>query len=263
MRIINCQNLPGVDKPGGASKRGRKTKLKHKGGGSESERKQKDAEAGLPSLSGQTGSKAASLHTGKVSASAARPPPSSGPDGARSHAVKSLQGSSKTSAPRRSETSSRGSEEGNKGSTLVQSRLAWKTMANPAPPVDALKVSCTICVTVLLSGCHLSPPPSVSLIASVFTLSCCAFPRLYPKILNAEKRACVKDAELKIMPSTLLKLPQRPKGSANTQAGQCPPPALIEFSALTGARANAALLFPSLIRSDEEEEEEEAEDGFV
>ncbi|XP_060763381.1 histone-lysine N-methyltransferase EHMT1a isoform X2 [Neoarius graeffei] len=172
---------PCVDKPGDASKRG-KTKLKHKDGGSESARKQKDTEAGLPLFSGQTASKTTSSHTRKVSVPAPCPvqkTQSPGPDIVQSHAVKSLQSSSRTSASWRSEmdkTNSKGSEEGNRGPTLVQSRLAWKTITSPAPTIDALK------------------------------------------ILNTEQRASVKDAELKIMPSTQLKLPQRPKGSAKTQA---------------------------------------------
>ncbi|KAK3514428.1 hypothetical protein QTP70_018242 [Hemibagrus guttatus] len=173
---------PGVDKPGGASTRGKKAKLKHKSGASESGRKQKDTEAGLHLLSGQTASKATSSHTRKGSIPATVPSQktqSSGPDVAQSHAVKSLQSLSRTSASWRSEmdkTNSKGSEEGTRGSSLVQSRLAWKTMASPAPTVDALK------------------------------------------ILNAETRATVKDSELKIMPSTQLKLPQTPKGSTKTPA---------------------------------------------
>lgn len=141
-----------VDKPGDTSRRGRKTKLKHKGGGLESERKQKDTEAGLHLLSGQTESKVTSSHTSKVSVTATCPPQktqSSRPE--QSHAVKSLQSSSRTSASWRSEidkTSSKGSEDGSRGSTLVQSRLAWKTMASPAPTADALKVSCTKCMRV-------------------------------------------------------------------------------------------------------------------
>ncbi|XP_017307615.1 histone-lysine N-methyltransferase EHMT1a [Ictalurus punctatus] len=171
---------PGADKPGDASKRGRKTKPKHKDGGSDSERKRKDTEAGLHLLSGQTASKATSSHTAKVSAPATCLPQetkSSGPAVAQSHAVKSLQSSSRTSwRSEMDKTSSNSSEEGNRRSTLVQSRLAWKTMASSAPTVDALK------------------------------------------ILNAEKRVSVKDTELKITPSTQLKLPQRPKISAKTQA---------------------------------------------
>ncbi|XP_027018734.2 histone-lysine N-methyltransferase EHMT1a [Tachysurus fulvidraco] len=168
---------PGVDKPGDASTRGRKAKLKLKSGGSESERKQKDTEAGLHSLFGQTASKATSSRKGSVPASC--PPQKTqiaGPDVAQSHAVKSLQRSSRTTTSWRTEmdkTSSKGSDEGSRGPTLVQSRLAWKTMASPPPTVDALK------------------------------------------ILNTEKRA---DVELKIMPSTRLKLPEKPKGSEQTQA---------------------------------------------
>lgn len=52
------------------------------------------------------------------------------------------------------------------------------------------------------------------------------------QILNAEKRVSVKDTELKITPSTQLKLPQRPKISAKTQAGQCYPPSLTDSSAV-------------------------------
>lgn len=151
----NSYNFLGVDKPGDASKRG-KTKLKHKDGGSESERKQKDTEAGLPLLSAQTASKTTSSHTRKVSVPATCPlqkTQSPGPDIAQSHAVKSLKSSSRTSASWRSEmdkTSSKGSEEGNRGSTLVQSRLAWKTIASPAPTVDALKVIYTMCIALFL-----------------------------------------------------------------------------------------------------------------
>lgn len=145
---FNNYNFLGVDKPGDAPKRGRKAKLKLKGGGSESMRKQKDTEAGLPLLSGQTESKATCSHTSKVSESETCPTlKSSDPDVTQSHAVKSLQGLSRTSPSWRSEmdkTSSKGSEEGTRGSTLVQSRLAWKTMASPAPTIDALKVSNTI-----------------------------------------------------------------------------------------------------------------------
>lgn len=144
----------GVDKPGEASRRGRKRKLKRKDGGLETERKPKDAEAGLRLLSEQTGSKATCSHTEKVSVSATRPPQktqSPGPDVARSHAVKSLQSTSRTSASWRLEndkTSSESSKEGSRGgSKLVQSRLAWKTMASPAPPVEALKVRWRMYIT--------------------------------------------------------------------------------------------------------------------
>lgn len=144
-------NFLGVDKPVDASKRGRKSKLKHRSGSSESVRKQKDTEAGLHSLSGKTASKAASSHTSKGSDPATCPPQktlSSGTDIAQSHAVKSLQSSSRPSASFRSEMdekSSKGSEKGSRGSTLVQSRLAWKTMTSPAATVDALKVRLLFC----------------------------------------------------------------------------------------------------------------------
>ncbi|KAI5088441.1 histone-lysine N-methyltransferase, H3 lysine-9 specific 5 isoform X1, partial [Silurus meridionalis] len=170
----------GVDKPGDASKRGRKKKLKPKGGASESERTQKDTETGLHLLSGKTAAKTTSSHTSKVSdtaTSSLEKTESSDSDVAptQTHAVKSLQSSSRTSWRTERDTSSKSSAEGNKGSTLVQSRLAWKTMASPAPVVDDLK----------------NP--------------------------NAEKSTKVKDTELKFMSSTQLKLPQRPKGSAKTQ----------------------------------------------
>lgn len=145
-------NFPGVDKPGEASKQGKKTKLKHKGGGSDSESKQKVKEAGLHLLSAQTATKTTSSDT-KVSAPAtyvSQETQISGPDVAQSHTVKSPQNSSRTSTSWRSDTDktrSKGSEELNKGSTLVQSRLAWKTMASPGPAVDALKVGYTICMT--------------------------------------------------------------------------------------------------------------------
>lgn len=152
--LLNNYNILGADKPGDASKRGRKTKPKHKDGGSDSERKRKDTEAGLHLLSGQTASKATSSHTAKVSAPATCLPQetkSSGPAVAQSHAVKSLQSSSRTSwRSEMDKTSSNSSEEGNRRSTLVQSRLAWKTMASSAPTVDALKVRYTICITVPL-----------------------------------------------------------------------------------------------------------------
>lgn len=53
---------------------------------------------------------------------------------------------------------------------------------------------------------------------------------VHVKILNAEKRASVKDVELKIMPSTQLKLPEKPKGSEQTQAGQYSAPSTMDFS---------------------------------
>lgn len=144
MHAFNHFTILGVDKAGDASKRGKKTKLKHKGGGSECERKQKGTKAGLQWLSGPAALKVTSSHTGKLSVRGTCPPQktqSSGPE--HSHAVKSLQSPSRASASCRSEmdkTSSKDTEEGNRACTLVQSRLAWKTMASPAPTVDALKV---------------------------------------------------------------------------------------------------------------------------
>ncbi|XP_062873911.1 histone-lysine N-methyltransferase EHMT1a isoform X2 [Trichomycterus rosablanca] len=148
MKAMAKSKKPVVDNPGNHSKRGRKPKTK--AGGLESKGQQTGTEKSLSSLPEQTSSKATSPHSdvssSKKSVQASQKPqrtPSSGQDSSTNQAVKTLQRSSRagdSGETKLDKTASKSSEETSTGSTLVQSRLAWKTMAQPAPVSDALKI---------------------------------------------------------------------------------------------------------------------------
>lgn len=116
-----------VDSSGNNSKRGRRPKSKADGLDS------KAADAELSSPNG------ASPYS---DVSSSKKKPAKIPSSSSDQEVKTLQRSSSSAGDARPDTChSQGSEDSGAGSTLVQSRLAWKTMAQPAPVSDALKVT--------------------------------------------------------------------------------------------------------------------------
>lgn len=139
-----------MDRSGDPSKRRKKTKQKPKSGNPEvggptpavKEQKGKETDSNL--LSGQTAVKATLSHD-----------ITSGSEGA----VQDMQQTQETDTMKSLEAAGgfgetgvailKGSEKGRKSSGPVQSRLAWKTMARPVSPTDALKV---IVSTLILSN---------------------------------------------------------------------------------------------------------------